>query len=178
MGFCGHHFLAFIIAGFSGETGCKCPWLPANAITSENWGFDRVCSGFWVVWRNFGFWRACVSGFFWKCFFGNFSHAKKIFFRIFFKPENFPEIFFLEKKFRKNIFPTEKILKTIFTLIGTGAAGGVRINVVKDALKAGADILVVGRAITACKDIKRAADEFVERLDKEEIDQFRIVTDF
>jgi len=69
-------------------------------------------------------------------------------------------------------------LKTIFTLIGTGAAGGVRINVVKDALKAGADILVVGRAITACKDIKRAADEFVERLDKEEIDQFRIVTDF
>ena len=63
-------------------------------------------------------------------------------------------------------------------MVGIGAAGGVRVNVVKDALKAGADILVVGHAITASKDIKRAADEFVERLDKEEIDQFRIVTDF
>ena len=57
-------------------------------------------------------------------------------------------------------------------------AGGVRVNVVKDALKAGADILVVGRAITASKDIKRAADEFIERMDKEEIDQFRVMTDF
>jgi bifunctional enzyme Fae/Hps len=57
-------------------------------------------------------------------------------------------------------------------------AGGVRVNVIKDALKAGADILVVGRAITASKDIKRAADEFIEHMDKEEIDQFRVVTDF
>ncbi|HWS21280.1 MAG TPA: bifunctional 5,6,7,8-tetrahydromethanopterin hydro-lyase/3-hexulose-6-phosphate synthase, partial [Methanoregula sp.] len=53
-------------------------------------------------------------------------------------------------------------------------AGGVRVNVVKDALKAGADILVVGRAITASKDIKHAADEFLDKLDKEEIDQFRV----
>jgi len=37
-------------------------------------------------------------------------------------------------------------LKTIFKVVGIGAAGGVRVNVVKDALKAGADILVVGRA--------------------------------
>ncbi len=57
-------------------------------------------------------------------------------------------------------------------------AGGVRVNVVKDALKAGADILVVGRAITASKDIGHAADEFLEQLDREEIDQFRIMTDF
>ncbi|HJX56447.1 MAG TPA: bifunctional 5,6,7,8-tetrahydromethanopterin hydro-lyase/3-hexulose-6-phosphate synthase [Methanoregula sp.] len=57
-------------------------------------------------------------------------------------------------------------------------AGGVRVNVVKDALKAGADILVVGRAITASKDIKHAADEFIEKLEKEEIDQFRVMTDF
>jgi bifunctional enzyme Fae/Hps len=57
-------------------------------------------------------------------------------------------------------------------------AGGVRVNVVKDALKAGADILVVGRAITASKDIKHAADEFLDKLDKEEIDQFRVMTDF
>jgi len=57
-------------------------------------------------------------------------------------------------------------------------AGGVRVNVVKDALKAGADILVVGRAITASKDVKHAADEFIEKLEKEEIDQFRVMTDF
>ena len=48
-------------------------------------------------------------------------------------------------------------------------AGGVRVNVVKDALKAGADILVVGRAITASKDIKHSADEFLDKLEKEEI---------
>jgi len=47
-----------------------------------------------------------------------------------------------------------------------------------EALKAGADILVVGRAITASKDIKHAADEFLDKLDKEEIDQFRVMTDF
>ena len=57
-------------------------------------------------------------------------------------------------------------------------AGGVRVNVVKDALKAGADILVVGRAITASKDVKHAADEFLDKLEKEEIDQFRVMTDF
>jgi bifunctional enzyme Fae/Hps len=57
-------------------------------------------------------------------------------------------------------------------------AGGIRTSVVKDALKAGADILVVGRAITASKDVSHAADEFLEQLDREEIDQFRIMTDF
>ena len=56
--------------------------------------------------------------------------------------------------------------------------GGIRVNVVKDALKAGADILVVGRAITASKDVGHAADEFIEQINKEEIDQFRIMTDF
>jgi len=57
-------------------------------------------------------------------------------------------------------------------------AGGVRVEVVKDALKAGADILVVGRAITASKDIGHAAEEFLDQLNREEIDQFRIMTDF
>lgn len=57
-------------------------------------------------------------------------------------------------------------------------AGGIRVDVVKDALKAGADILVVGRAITASKDIGHAAEEFLDQLNKEEIDQFRIMTDF
>jgi len=57
-------------------------------------------------------------------------------------------------------------------------AGGIRANVVKDAMAAGADILVVGRAITASKDIRNAAEIFLERMNKEEIDQFRIMTDF
>jgi bifunctional enzyme Fae/Hps len=57
-------------------------------------------------------------------------------------------------------------------------AGGIRVEVVKDALKAGADILVVGRGITASKDIEHATDEFLDQLDREEIDQFRIMTDF
>jgi hypothetical protein len=37
--------------------------------------------------------------------------------------------------------------------------------------------LVVGRAIIASKDIGYAADEFLEQLNRDEIDQFR-VTDF
>jgi bifunctional enzyme Fae/Hps len=57
-------------------------------------------------------------------------------------------------------------------------AGGIRVEVVKDALKAGADILVVGRGITASKDISHATDEFLDQLNREEIDQFRIMTDF
>jgi len=57
-------------------------------------------------------------------------------------------------------------------------AGGIRQHVVKDALRAGADIVVVGRAITASKDIKHAAEEFLEELNTEEVDQFRIMTDF
>lgn len=57
-------------------------------------------------------------------------------------------------------------------------AGGIRVPVVKTALKAGADIIVVGRAITASKDVRFATEEFLEELSKEEIDQFRVMTDF
>jgi bifunctional enzyme Fae/Hps len=57
-------------------------------------------------------------------------------------------------------------------------AGGIRVPVVKAAIKAGADIIVVGRAITASRDIKHAAEEFLDQLSKEEVDQFRVMTDF
>ena len=57
-------------------------------------------------------------------------------------------------------------------------AGGIRVPVVQDALAAGADILVVGRAITASKEVRLAAEEFLERLNQDDIDQFRIMTDF
>ncbi|HOS82726.1 MAG TPA: bifunctional 5,6,7,8-tetrahydromethanopterin hydro-lyase/3-hexulose-6-phosphate synthase, partial [Methanolinea sp.] len=56
-------------------------------------------------------------------------------------------------------------------------AGGIRVDKVRDALSAGADIVVVGRAITASKDVRSAAELFLEQLNKEEIDQFRVMTD-
>ncbi len=57
-------------------------------------------------------------------------------------------------------------------------AGGIRQHVVKTALKSGADIVVVGRAITASKNIANAAEQFIEEINNPEIDQFRIMTDF
>lgn len=57
-------------------------------------------------------------------------------------------------------------------------AGGVKVENVDAALKGGADILVVGRAITNAKDIEGAARRFLQAMKKEEIDQYRIATDF
>ncbi|MDI6720508.1 MAG: bifunctional 5,6,7,8-tetrahydromethanopterin hydro-lyase/3-hexulose-6-phosphate synthase [Methanomicrobiales archaeon] len=57
-------------------------------------------------------------------------------------------------------------------------AGGIRVPAVKTALEAGADIIVVGRAITAARDVRHAAEEFLQQLGKEAIDQFRVMTDF
>ena len=57
-------------------------------------------------------------------------------------------------------------------------AGGVRLDNMQDALDAGADILVVGRAITKSKDIRNTAESFLSGLKVAEIDQFRVKTDF
>jgi len=57
-------------------------------------------------------------------------------------------------------------------------AGGVRLDKVSVALNQGADILVVGRAITNAKDVREVAEQFINSLNKPEIDQFRIMTDF
>jgi bifunctional enzyme Fae/Hps len=57
-------------------------------------------------------------------------------------------------------------------------AGGVRLDKVPVALSQGADILVVGRAIAGARDIREAAEQFINSLNKPEIDQFRIMTDF
>jgi bifunctional enzyme Fae/Hps len=57
-------------------------------------------------------------------------------------------------------------------------AGGVKTENVDVALKGGADILVVGRAITNAKDIEGATRAFLRAMHKDEIDQFRIMTDF
>ena len=57
-------------------------------------------------------------------------------------------------------------------------AGGIRVRKVKEALKSGADILVVGRAITCAKDVTGAARAFLQEMGVEEVDQFRVMTDF
>ena len=57
-------------------------------------------------------------------------------------------------------------------------AGGVRLDKVPVALNQGVDILVVGRAITNAKDVREVAEQFINSLNKPEIDQFRIMTDF
>jgi bifunctional enzyme Fae/Hps len=57
-------------------------------------------------------------------------------------------------------------------------AGGIRTDTEGAALAAGADILVVGRAITRSGDIRDMAEQFLTGLKQTEIDQYRIMTDF
>jgi bifunctional enzyme Fae/Hps len=57
-------------------------------------------------------------------------------------------------------------------------AGGIRVDTVGQALAAGADVLVVGRAITRSRDIRDMAEQFLTGLKQTEIDQYRIMTDF
>ncbi|HJJ95940.1 MAG TPA: orotidine 5'-phosphate decarboxylase, partial [Methanocorpusculum sp.] len=77
-----------------------------------------------------------------------------------------------------DIKKVKEIGKKYGAKILVATAGGIRKPVVCKAIEAGADIVVVGRAITASKDIKNAAEGFLEELDSEEIDQFRVMTDF
>ncbi|MCS4541834.1 MAG: bifunctional 5,6,7,8-tetrahydromethanopterin hydro-lyase/3-hexulose-6-phosphate synthase [Euryarchaeota archaeon] len=71
-----------------------------------------------------------------------------------------------------------EIKKICNNKILVAVAGGIRLDRVEEALKSGADILVVGRAITAAKDVTGAARAFLQRMGVEEVDQFRIMTDF
>ena len=57
-------------------------------------------------------------------------------------------------------------------------AGGIREDTAPVALRAGADILIVGRAITNAHDVEGACRRFLRILKKEEIDQYRVMTDF
>ncbi len=58
-----------------------------------------------------------------------------------------------------------------------GVAGGLRPENIGEAIAAGADILVVGRAITRARDVEGAARRFLVAM-KPDTDQFRIMTDF
>lgn len=81
----------------------------------------------------------------------------------------------IEKAQWGNISEIKKICNN---KILVAVAGGIRLDKVGEALKSGADILVVGRAITAAKDVTGAARAFLQRMGVEEVDQFRIMTDF
>ncbi|TGC09800.1 bifunctional 5,6,7,8-tetrahydromethanopterin hydro-lyase/3-hexulose-6-phosphate synthase [Methanolobus halotolerans] len=69
-------------------------------------------------------------------------------------------------------------IKALSPKILVAVAGGVRIDTMPQALEAGADVLVVGRAITNAKDVRQVAEKFIEGLNNPEIDQFRVMTDF
>ena len=71
-----------------------------------------------------------------------------------------------------------KDIKALSEKILVAVAGGIRVETMPEALSAGADILVVGRAIAGAKDVRQVAEQFIEGLHKPEIDQFRIMTDF
>ncbi len=69
-------------------------------------------------------------------------------------------------------------LKKISERMLIAVAGGIRVDTVRDALNAGADIIIVGRAITKAKDVRSMTEQFIEELKQPEIDQYRIMTDF
>ncbi len=56
-------------------------------------------------------------------------------------------------------------------------AGGIREENAPDTIRGGAEILIVGRGITNARDIEGASRRFL-RLMREEIDQYRVMTDF
>ncbi|MEM0498982.1 MAG: bifunctional formaldehyde-activating protein/3-hexulose-6-phosphate synthase, partial [Methanothrix sp.] len=69
-------------------------------------------------------------------------------------------------------------IKSLGKRLLVAVAGGIRVDNVRDALRAGADIIVVGRAITRSKDVRDMTEQFLSQLKKSEIDQYRIMTDF
>ena len=56
-------------------------------------------------------------------------------------------------------------------------AGGIRPENVEEVIKAGADVIVVGRAVTKARDVEGAVRKFMSHM-KPDTDQFRIMTDF
>ncbi len=77
----------------------------------------------------------------------------------------------------QNILEMKALAKPDRKLL-VAVAGGIRVDTVGQALAAGADVIVVGRAITRSKDIRDTAEQFLAGLKQTEIDQYRIMTDF
>jgi len=72
----------------------------------------------------------------------------------------------------------EALKKAVKKKMFVAVAGGIRIENIEKAMTSGADILVVGRSITNAKDPEGEARRFLTKMRKEEIDQFRVMTDF
>ncbi|MCK4937505.1 MAG: orotidine 5'-phosphate decarboxylase, partial [Methanosarcinales archaeon] len=68
-----------------------------------------------------------------------------------------------------------KLLVAVAGGIGKLEDGSAKVS---DACGAGADIIVVGRSITKAKDVRQAAEMFLEDMKKAEVDQYRVMTDF
>ncbi|NYT00952.1 MAG: bifunctional 5,6,7,8-tetrahydromethanopterin hydro-lyase/3-hexulose-6-phosphate synthase [Methanocellales archaeon] len=83
----------------------------------------------------------------------------------------------VESKEMKHAWRDIKDIKALSDKILVAVAGGIIAENAKEAIKSGADILIVGRAITKAKDIEGISRRFL-KLMKEEIDQFRVMTDF
>ena len=69
-----------------------------------------------------------------------------------------------------------KDVKEKFNVL-VAVAGGIRPENVPEVMAAGADILIVGRAITRARDVEGAVRKFLRYM-KPDTDQFRIMTDF
>ena len=83
----------------------------------------------------------------------------------------------VEPKETKHAWRDIKGIKALSDKMLVAVAGGIMAENAKEAIKAGADIIIVGRAITKAKDIEGMSRRFL-KLMKEEIDQFRVMTDF
>jgi bifunctional enzyme Fae/Hps len=68
-------------------------------------------------------------------------------------------------------------IKRIGGKILVAVAGGIREDNAPEAISGGADIIIVGRGITNSGDVEGVSRRFL-RLLKEEIDQYRVMTDF
>jgi len=67
-------------------------------------------------------------------------------------------------------------IKEKFSVL-VAVAGGIRPENVEEVIAAGADIIVVGRAVTKARDVEGAVRKFMSHM-KPDTDQFRIMTDF
>ena len=68
-------------------------------------------------------------------------------------------------------------IKRIGAKVLVAVAGGIKEDTAPEAINGGADIIIVGRGITNSKDVEGVSRRFL-RLLKEEIDQYRVMTDF
>ncbi|MCS7144873.1 MAG: bifunctional 5,6,7,8-tetrahydromethanopterin hydro-lyase/3-hexulose-6-phosphate synthase [Archaeoglobaceae archaeon] len=93
--------------------------------------------------------------------------------------ETLPDVVELHRAIdSENTLPPWSLAKEIKKYrVLVAVAGGIKPENVAEVISAGADIVVVGRAITKARDVEGAVRRFMEHL-KPDTDQFRIMTDF